>query len=690
MDDWTIKTVFDAGGSGLQITRTIHYVNGARYISKNWRIENTKDKTFTEMRFMHGGDTYFAGADEARSYWNQDLGMVYLKNDGISGLMGFYGAPGYKPDGYAAGDYDRGDTLSLYGQLPNETTSAYDDAGYYLQWNRNEMGPGEVWEIKSYEKWTEAADVQVIAPGDISSNPGKEVECSFYVQNFLEAGTFTLKAISAKGWETVCPESIEIDGNSSARVTVAVALPADETAQTDTLTLTATSTAVPTVSNSDNVQITMAPVVHPVLTGIDATEGDNGQKRQLILSGENFSPSAKGNTVRFVSTNRVFDTWNLAGASETQMVVEVPKGAPIDVYHLRVINVNGTSVLSDDTYEVSQSALPLPEVTDVSPVTGQQGKSTTITITGTGFNPDLIGAELFLPGKTVELAGVTFVSSTEVTAEIPAGCAKGVYSIRVKNGDDLFNDVSAVRFEVLPVKDLTGIIENFSSTGIVQLPSDTRIPTNVTLTTDDSTDYAVHDCVLDIEALFEKGLSMEENQGTWNDYAGAINPPRQVPTPDDISEALGDEAVVFTLGGKNLLRFKDGKTVLVKIKVRMPNGTSEPSIYYLPPTGEAELAGIDGEKDGQSYEKGGTVLDTRQDVPEAGYTTYTIGVLLDHMSTYAAGVESESNNSDGSCFIGASSASGGAGKLWATLAALFCFFMAVRITGKNYTRCDRC
>ncbi|MCP4116897.1 MAG: hypothetical protein GY737_16125, partial [Desulfobacteraceae bacterium] len=77
--------------------------------------------------------------------------------------------------------------------------------------------------------------------------------------------------------------------------------------------------------------------------------------------------------------------------------------------------------------------------------------------------------------------------------------------------------------------------------------------------------------------------------------------------------------------------------MFVKIEVPMPSSGPEPSIYYVAPEGDITVAGVHGTRDDVAYPPGGKVLATRHDVPEPGMTSYTIGLVLDHMSTYAAG-----------------------------------------------------
>ncbi len=93
-----------------------------------------------------------------------------------------------------------------------------------------------------------------------------------------------------------------------------------------------------------------------------------------------------------------------------------------------------------------------------------------------------------------------------------------------------------------------------------------------------------------------------------------------------------------------------GQTMLITMDVPIPNGSGIPVIYYLEADGSITLAGVDGQKEGLVYTQGGRIMATRTDTPEIGQTTFTIGILLDHMSSYAVNtvpVNPADSNGDG-------------------------------------------
>ncbi len=305
--DWVIRTVYDAGSSGIRITQTIDYTDGSAYYRKSWTLENESDeKTYTDLRFIHGGDAYFGGYDSSLGHWDPSLRMVYLTNPdmGISGIMGFYGAASSPADNYFEGRYyDVYDNI-VGGQLPDSVRDDYHDSGYALQWNRASLAPGESWTIVSYEKWTEAGFVQVFAPSDGEGSPGDTISYLFTVSNEQSDDTlFNFSAVSVSGWDVVLPvTSLTIPAGEAANVEVKLTVAADAVVGAeDILTLIAVAADDESVTNADSV----TTVVLPVRTG------------SLTVIIEPEEAAAAGAQWRRVGTA----TWFNSGATEADVPV---------------------------------------------------------------------------------------------------------------------------------------------------------------------------------------------------------------------------------------------------------------------------------------------------------------------------------------------------------------------------------
>ena len=407
---------------------------------------------------------------------------------------------------------------------------------------------------------------------------------------------------------------------------------------------------------------TLPVIIDFALTG-GGTSGDNSVSREIQVSGANYLVSAGDNILRFVSivaAGSVFDVVTRVG-TETRIFADVPEGAPAGTYRLRVVNKNGTSPMSSGSYIVTPAPLPMPEVTDLSPVLGTNNVETTLTITGANFSETVTDVVLATAGgaEVHKFTGVAWISAGTLTATVPAGCDEGQYNIQVHNPDGTYNLVSAVKFEVCGSVDLSTATGPMTTSSAAAMPADATIPVALSLRTDDREEVdPVQDNTMTVEVTLDPGITIEgeEQGGTWEDFTGMINPPRQVRPTSGMLSQLGSDAVAFTMGADRKLRLKDGRTMLTTVDVVVLSTAAIPSIYYLEADGSLTLAGIDGVRNGRTYARGGTVLATQIGTPAPGYTTYTFGLLLDHMSTFAAGTTSapptpSGGGGGGGCFI---------------------------------------
>ena len=253
-DPWTIETVYDAGSTGVRITQRIEYVNGAKYYNMHWSIENTGGSTYTDLRFMHGGDTYFGGIDNSNGHYDSGLDMVYLTNAGVTGIMGLLGTPSSPIDHYYEDHYLSVRTAMCGGNhLPDTVNPSYVDAGYAVEWDLATLAPGQTWEIESIEKWTTTGDVQVMAPAGQSGYVGDTFDYNFIVQNLQSSSdNFDLSTSSSQGWTVSLPGGSTVTIGAGSSETVLVRVTATSVG-TDLTTLTATSQSDPTVTNDDSV-----------------------------------------------------------------------------------------------------------------------------------------------------------------------------------------------------------------------------------------------------------------------------------------------------------------------------------------------------------------------------------------------------------------------------------------------------
>ncbi|MFC1896694.1 hypothetical protein ACFL0Q_08585 [Thermodesulfobacteriota bacterium] len=324
-DPWTIVTVFNAGDTGVQTTQTVSYVNGNAYYRIEWQIANNGGQTFTDVRFFHGGDTYFAGDDSSIGHYDPLLNMVYLTNPdlSVSGIMGLYGGVGSAADYYREGYFgsEVADVVWNIGQLDNQVRNDYHDAGYALQWNRATLSPGQTWTITAFEKWTEAGLIQVLAPASQAIAPGQTLTFPFTLQNFQNVtDTFDLQLQSSNGWTVNLPGGSTATVASGASETVNAQLTAPggvSEGVVDTLTLTATSQSDGSVFNSDATSATVE-IDLPTQPG-----GTGIQNYRLVSVPKKDLP---GSTLGQVIASGVPDGLTLGESGDLRIFRVVPNG----------------------------------------------------------------------------------------------------------------------------------------------------------------------------------------------------------------------------------------------------------------------------------------------------------------------------------------------------------------------------
>lgn len=144
-------------------------------------------------------------------------------------------------------------------------------------------------------------------------------------------------------------------------------------------------------------------------------------------------------------------------AEGTVLTAVIPQGlvgpsdatGPAVVYDVRVENPNG----NDGTLSGALTVVPPPSVTAVDPVTGAQGTTVQITLTGTGFRD---GMTITLDATPAVVGtNVVVTSPTSATADLDlTGVAAGTYDITVTNPEGCSATLPAA-FTVFVPKPLT-------------------------------------------------------------------------------------------------------------------------------------------------------------------------------------------------------------------------------------------
>lgn len=195
-----VRTVYDAGESGVRIAQTVYYQNGA-YHKITWVIVNNGPGIYRNLRFKYG----------LPSNREKRPGLLYLpyKSDGSTGM----------------------------------------DA---LEWNRSILAPGDKWTVTAFERRITEGAVDVFAPEGRAGKPGETLSFEFKIANFQgNPDTFELEAVTSRGNPAVLPGGnvLTLDAASGGSVRVDVTIPGGAGGG-DELTLTAVSRSNPGIENS--------------------------------------------------------------------------------------------------------------------------------------------------------------------------------------------------------------------------------------------------------------------------------------------------------------------------------------------------------------------------------------------------------------------------------------------------------
>jgi len=185
----------------------------------------------------------------------------------------------------------------------------------------------------------------------------------------------------------------------------------------------------------------------PTLTSISPTSGSTTGGTSVTITGTNFATTPGDNTVDFGTVAAT-----VTAASATSLTVTAPAGT--GTQDVTVTTAGGTtSITAADQF--TYIAPPAPTVTSISPTSGPEAGGTTVTITGTDFDP-IEGNNTVKFGTTV--AAVTGASSTSLTVTAPAGTSTADVTVTTNSGTSPIS--AADEFTYLPSPTVTSVASN--------------------------------------------------------------------------------------------------------------------------------------------------------------------------------------------------------------------------------------
>ena len=219
--------------NGLRITQTLTYLPGSAYYGLTWKIANESTGDMTNLRFLHGEDTYFLGNDHGAGFWdapNNTIGVQRTYNSTDLRRMSLQAVT--VPFAYDSEYYGTVYSNVTNGALTNtidplETT----DNGYALEWRNATLTAGTAWTISAFEKFADVqvGSVSVTAPVTVSCNAGANCDLTYTITNStITTANVTLTLTPDQtGWSaSTTPTTLAVASGSSQQVLVHLTIPA--------------------------------------------------------------------------------------------------------------------------------------------------------------------------------------------------------------------------------------------------------------------------------------------------------------------------------------------------------------------------------------------------------------------------------------------------------------------------------
>src|SRR5262249_51073977 len=156
----------------------------------------------------------------------------------------------------------------------------------------------------------------------------------------------------------------------------------------------------------------------PSITTLNPASGAVGTS--VTINGTNFGASQGTNTVTFNGTSA--GTIAPANWSSTRITAQVPTGATSGPVVVAVGGVPSNSV----SFSVTP---PVPNISNLNPISGQVG--TSVTITGTNFGASQGTSTVTFSGTSAGTIAPANWSSTRITAQVPTGATSGPVVVTV-------------------------------------------------------------------------------------------------------------------------------------------------------------------------------------------------------------------------------------------------------------------
>jgi hypothetical protein len=233
-------------------------------------------------------------------------------------------------------------------------------------------------------------------------------------------------AVTLTGTNFAAGSNISLSGTG---ITVSNVTVASNTSITATFTIAATAPTGAqnvTVTSRSKISSSQAFTVNsgaPTLTSVSPSSGAQGKVVSITLTGTLFT----GSTIAVSGTGITVSNTVVVSDTSITATFTIAATAPTGARNVTVTNASGTS--GPQAFTVNSSA---PTLTTVSPSSGAQGQTVSVTLTGTLF---AAGSTIGLSGTGITVSNTVVVSSTSITATftIAASAPTGAQNVTVTN-----------------------------------------------------------------------------------------------------------------------------------------------------------------------------------------------------------------------------------------------------------------
>ena len=202
----------------------------------------------------------------------------------------------------------------------------------------------------------------------------------------------------------------------------------------------------------------------PSFTSVTPSSSVQGTTLNVVVTGTDFFDQTQVKTAIAFGAGITVNTVTINSINQLTANITVNGAATIGTRDITLTNAvssnSGGTETATNAFEVVISGNPAPDATSITPVSGVQGTTVPVTITGTNFNTNYTSVT-FGAGLSVSNLVVNSSTSMVATVVIAANATTGLRSVTVTNaGPGGGVDVLTNAFTVLPIPNVLPVANN--------------------------------------------------------------------------------------------------------------------------------------------------------------------------------------------------------------------------------------